>query len=81
MRSDSVGIACVYRKAGGGFRSHVAGRYVTKDKDEDDFDWAGFCDKDAAGWLLLLSEEGCSSLSVQAGAVFEEVHLSQLISA
>ena len=24
MRSDSVGIACAYRKAGGGFRSHVA---------------------------------------------------------
>jgi len=29
MRSGSVGTANAYRKAGGGFRSHVAGRYVT----------------------------------------------------
>jgi len=29
MCSDSVGIACAYWKVGGGFRSHVAGQYVT----------------------------------------------------
>ena len=29
MRSGSVRTANAYRKAGGGFRSHVAGRYVT----------------------------------------------------
>ena len=29
MRSGSVGTANAYRKAGGGFRSHVAGQYVT----------------------------------------------------
>jgi len=29
MRSNSVGIACAYRKAGGGFRSHVVGHDST----------------------------------------------------
>jgi len=50
------------------------------DKDED-FDWAGVCEEDAAGRLLLLPEEGCFGLLVWAGAVFEEARLSQLISA
>ena len=54
---------------------------LDEDKDEDDFDWAGVCDEDAAGRLLLLSEEGCFGLLVQAGAVFEEVRLLRLISA
>ena len=50
-------------------------------EDEDDFNWARVCDENAAERLLLLSEEGCFGLSVQAGAVFEEVRLSWLISA
>ena len=50
------------------------------DEDED-FDWAGVCEEDAAGRELLLSEEDCLGLSVRAGAVFERVRLSWLISA
>ena len=50
-----------------------------EDEDEDDFDWAGVCDEDAAGRLLLLSEGDCFGLSVRAGAVFEEARLLWLI--
>ena len=54
---------------------------LDEDEDEDDFNWARVCDEDATEWLLLLLEEGCFGLSVQARAVFEEVRLSWLISA
>ena len=50
-----------------------------EDEDEDDFDWAGVCDEDATGRLLLLSEGDCFGLSVRARVVFEEAHLSRLI--
>jgi len=48
--------------------------------DDEDFNWAGVCEEDAAGWELLLSED-CFGLLVQAGAVFEEARLLRLISA
>jgi len=52
------------------------------DLDEDeDFDWAGVCEEDAAGQELLSEEEDCLGLLVQAGAVFEKARLSRLISA
>jgi len=61
--------------------SLLAFRFFGLDEDEDknDFDWAGVCDEDAMGWVLLFSEEGCFGLSVQARAVFEDAHLLWLI--